>query len=182
VTNGPSELSASEQERYRDQIAGELGVEGQVRLKHARAIVIGAGSTGAAAAAHLVSCGVGYVAVVDGGRIALGDLAGQALYYTPDVGHGRADVLAAKLGLLNPEAQVDSYPVNLEAQNAAAIAASHDLVLDCTGDSAAGAALDAAGVRVLRPLPGAASAAETGLGLAAEAIAALAVSPDEALA
>ena len=74
--------------------------------------MIGAGAAGSAAAAQLASCGVGYVAVVDGGTVALGDLAGQALYYTPDVGPSKADTLRRKLGLLNPEVQVESYPVD----------------------------------------------------------------------
>jgi molybdopterin-synthase adenylyltransferase len=153
VTSEGSNLSDSEQERYASQIAGEVGLEGQLRLRDARAIVVGAGTKGAAAAAHLVSCGVGYVAVVDGALVTLGDLTGQALYYTPDVGHVKADVLAAKLGLLNPEVQVDSYPVALDERNAAAIVAGHELVLDCTHDAAIGEALDRTGVAVLRVPP-----------------------------
>jgi molybdopterin-synthase adenylyltransferase len=144
-----SELSDSERERYADQI-GRLGEEGQLRLKRARAIVIGAGASGSTAAAELVSRGVGYVAIVDGAPIALRDLAGQALYYTPDVGRGKADTLAAKLGLLNPEVQVESYPVPLDAQNAAAIVEGHDLLLDCTHDEAVARLLDAAGVTASR--------------------------------
>jgi adenylyltransferase/sulfurtransferase len=161
-----SRLSDSEQERYFAQIQ-ERGLEAQLHLKHARAIVVGAGATGAAAATHLVSCGVGYVAVVDGGTVALRDLAGQALYYTPDAGHGKADTLAAKLGLLNPEVLVESYPVELDARNAGAIVEGHDLVLDCTHDPAAAAALDATKAEVLRP-DGRGSAA--GAALAAEAL------------
>jgi molybdopterin/thiamine biosynthesis adenylyltransferase len=145
-----SELSESERERYASQIERGLGAEGQLRLRRSRAIVIGAGAAGSAAAAELASRGVGYVAVVDGAAIALRDLAGQAVYYTPDVGQGKADTLAAKLGLLNPEVQVESYPVSLEAQNASAIVEGHDVVLDCTHDAAAAAALEAAGVKALR--------------------------------
>ena len=87
-------LSDSEHERYAAQIEA-IGLAGQERLKRSRAIVIGAGATGAAAAAHLASCGVGCVGVVDGARVSLADLAAQALYYTPDVGAGKADTLAA---------------------------------------------------------------------------------------
>jgi molybdopterin/thiamine biosynthesis adenylyltransferase len=147
VTN---ELSDSERQRYAAQIDAGLGVAGQLRLKASRAIVIGAGAVGAAAAAELVSRGVGYVAVVDGGTVGLRDLAGQAIYYTPDVGQSKADTLAGKLGLLNPEVQVDSYPVALDAQNAGAIVAGHDVVLDCTHDSGVAAALEAAGASALQ--------------------------------
>ena len=143
-----NELSDLELERYASQIEGELGLDGQLGLKRARAIVIGAGPAGSTAAAELVSRGVGYVAVVDGDAVSLRDLTGQALYYTPDVGTGKADTLAAKLSLLNPEVQVDSYPVAPDARNASAIVEGHDVVLICTSDpevvGAVGAACHAA--------------------------------------
>jgi molybdopterin-synthase adenylyltransferase len=146
-----NELSESERERYLRQIEGDLGVGGQLRLRGSRAMVIGVGAAGSAAASELVSRGVGYVAVVDGAPIRLDDLVGQAIYYTPDVGRNKADVLAAKLGLLNPEVQAESYPVALDARNASAVVAGHDVVLDCTHDPDVAATLAAAGVT---PLPG----------------------------
>ena len=181
MAQGHSDLSDSELERYRGQVEGDLGLDGQLRLKASRAIVIGAGAVGSAAAAQLVSCGVGHVAVVDGANVGLADLTGQAMYYTPDVGHSKADTLAAKLGLLNPEVQVDSYPVQLEEQNAAAIVAEHDVVLDCTRGATSVAALDGTGVAVLRPSDAHAAAAAAGAALGAEALSALSRPGAEAL-
>jgi molybdopterin/thiamine biosynthesis adenylyltransferase len=146
------------------------GLSGQHQFAGARAIVIGAGATGTAAAAQLVSCGIGYLAVVDGGRVSQADLAGQALYYAPDAGMGKADTAAAKLSLLNPEVHVESYPVDLDAANAAAIVAGHELVLDCTHDAEAAAALDTTGAEVLRAARGSATATEVGAALGAEAL------------
>jgi adenylyltransferase/sulfurtransferase len=171
VTN---ELSASERERYSSQIEGELGLEGQLGLKRARAIVIGGGATGSTAAAQLVSCGVGYVAVVDGGKVALRDLVGQTLYYTPDVGLGKADTLAVKLSLLNPEVQVESYPVFPNAQNAAAIVEGHDVVVICADDAevghAVGAACESSSLPVATVAEGDAGAMAAGATLAAEVV------------
>lgn len=174
-------LSDSERARYGDQIQGDLGLEGQRRLKQARAIVIGAGAAGAAAATQLASCGVGYVAVVDGGKVALRDLVAQAIYYTPDVGESKADTLAAKLGLLNPEVQVDSYPVDLDVQNASAIVAGHDIVLDCTRDPDAAAALDASGGAVVRLPSEHSTSVAAGAALGAAALNALSRPAAEAL-
>ena len=170
------ELSASERERYSSQIEGGLGLEGQLGLKRARAIVIGAGATGSTAAAQLVSCGVGYVAVADGGKVALRDLAGQTLYYTPDVGLGKADALAAKLSLLNPEVQVESYPVFPDGQNAAAIVEGHDVVVICADDVGVGQAVGAACERASLPVAAAAEsgAVAAGATLAAEVVTMLA--------
>ena len=79
------DLSESELERYAAQIE-HIGIDALRRLKAARAVVLGGGAAGAAAAAELASRGVGYVAVVDGTTVALTDLCGQAMLYTPDVG------------------------------------------------------------------------------------------------
>ena len=127
-----TELSESERERYAEQIE-RIGVEAQQRLKGARAIVLGARAPGSAAAAHLVSSGVGYVGVVDGGIVDRADLCGQSLLYTPDVGSNRADAVAAKLGVLNTDTQAESYPVDVEEANAHAILLGHDVAVDCGG-------------------------------------------------
>ena len=132
----PIELSESERERYSEQIE-RIGVEAQRRLKAARAIVLGAGAPGSAAAAQLVSSGVGYVGVVDGGVVGRADLCGQSLLYTPDVGANRAEAVAAKLGVLNTDTQAESYPVDVEEANARAILIGHDVALDCRGGTAA---------------------------------------------
>ena len=131
----PSELSESERERYSEQIE-RIGVEAQLRLKRARAIVLGARAPGSAAAAHLVSSGVGYVGVVDGGVVGRADLCGQSLLYTPDVGSNRAEAVAAKLGVLNTDSQTESYPVDIEEANAHAILLGHEVAVDCRGGGA----------------------------------------------
>lgn len=177
-----NELSDLERERYSGQIEGEFGLAGQLGLKRSRAIVIGAGPAGSTAAAQLVSRGVGYVAVVDGGTVSLPDLAGQALYYTPDVGQGRADTLAAKLGMLNPTVQVESYPVEPDAENAGAIVEGHDVVLICSPDADVAQAVAAAcrtNDQAVSSVP-AESAREVAAGamLATEAVAMLVASPE----
>jgi molybdopterin/thiamine biosynthesis adenylyltransferase len=124
------ELSEHELERYAGQIQ-RIGADAQRRLKEARAIVLGAGAAGGGAAAHLASCGVGYVAVVDGGVVAPADLCAQSVLYTPDLGANRAEAVAAKLGVLNPGTQAESYPVAIDEANAHAILIGHDVALDC---------------------------------------------------
>lgn len=136
-----SGLTENELERYAEQIE-QIGLDAQARLKAARAIVVGAGPGGSAAATELVSRGVGYVAVVDGATTALGDLCGNACLYTPDVGANRAEAVTAKLGILNPNVQAEAYPVDVDEANAAAIVMGHDIVLDFAGAPALPAACE----------------------------------------
>ena len=106
------DLSESELERYAAQIE-RIGIDAQARLKAARAIVVGAGPAGSAAAADQVSRGVGYVAVVDGAVVTPGDLCGQALLDTPDVG-----ALDCGDGLPDEAARVDIELVRAEGAGA----------------------------------------------------------------
>jgi len=167
-----SDLSAAERERYAAQI-DRIGIEAQLRLKGARAVVIGARAAGSAAAAHLASCGVGYVAVVDGGVVALEDLCGQALLYTPDVGANRAEAVVAKLGVLNPHVHAESYPADVEEANAGAILAGQDVAIHSGSGGAYTQVADAckaAGIGIVRGAGGSGdgiTAAETAMELIA---------------
>jgi molybdopterin/thiamine biosynthesis adenylyltransferase len=80
-------------------------------LNSARVIVLGAGGLGSAAARALAEAGVDLLGLVD---------------------ETRAEALAARLRMLEPEVQIDSYPARLETANAGAIVAGHDLVVDCS--------------------------------------------------
>jgi molybdopterin/thiamine biosynthesis adenylyltransferase len=160
------ELSEHELERYAEQIE-RLGLSAQHSLKGARAIVIGARAAGSAAAAHLTSCGVGYVGVVDGGTVAVGDLCAQSMLYTPDVGSNRAEALTAKLGVLNPGTRAESYPVDMDEANRQAILMGHDVALDCGAGLPLEDACSASGVALVTA-PG--TAALDGLHAADEAL------------
>jgi tRNA A37 threonylcarbamoyladenosine dehydratase len=167
------ELSEHELERYAEQIE-RIGIDAQRRLKGARALVLGARAAGSTAAAHLVSCGVGYVGLVDGGAVAPADLCGQSLLYTPDLGANRAEAVVGKLGILNTGAQAESYPVDVEEANAAAILMGHDVALDCGAGLPLEEACDANGVALVIAQG---SAARDGLRAAEEALELLLAAP-----
>jgi molybdopterin-synthase adenylyltransferase len=122
-----------ELERYaRQLVLPEWTGEVQERLSGATAIVIGAGALGSPAATYLACAGVGRIGVVDGDWVELSNLQRQPLHYTPDIDAQKAETAAQKLGILNTEISVEPYPVEVDADNAAAIVAGADVVLDCT--------------------------------------------------
>jgi len=126
-------LSDREIERYsRQLVLPEWTGAIQERLRDANAIVIGAGALGSPAAVYLACAGVGRIGVVDRDWVDLSNLQRQPLHFTPDVQTQKAESAAQKLGVLNTEITVEPYPVEVDAENAAAIVTGADIVLDCT--------------------------------------------------
>jgi molybdopterin-synthase adenylyltransferase len=122
-----------ELERYaRQLVLPEWTGEVQERLKRSSAIVIGAGALGSPAATYLACAGVGLIGVVDGDWVELSNLNRQPLHFTPDIDVQKSESAAQKLGVLNTAITVEPYPVEVDADNAAAIVAGADVVLDCT--------------------------------------------------
>lgn len=126
-------LSDRELERYsRQLVMPEWSGEAQERLKRASAIVVGVGALGSPAATYLAAAGVGRIGIVDSDAVELSNLHRQPLHYTPDVGGAKAENAAVKLSFLNPEVQLEPYPVRLEPANAGPIVAGADVVVDCS--------------------------------------------------
>jgi adenylyltransferase/sulfurtransferase len=128
-----TELSEAEIERYsRQLVLPEWSGAAQERLKEATVIVVGAGALGSPVATYLAAAGVGHLGVVDDDLVELSNLHRQPLHFTPDIGLPKAGNAVVKLSALNPEIQVDQYPVRLEQANAEAIVMGADLVADCS--------------------------------------------------
>jgi adenylyltransferase/sulfurtransferase len=124
-------LTTDQIERYSRQImVPDLGGKGQIRLRQARVLVIGAGGLGSPAAFYLAAAGVGTLGIVDPDRVELSNLQRQILHATPDIGQQKVASAKAKLARLNPDVEITPYPVRLEEQNAVDIMTGFDFVID----------------------------------------------------
>jgi molybdopterin/thiamine biosynthesis adenylyltransferase len=129
----PALLSDDELERYSRQLLLPEWTElGQVALRDASVLVIGAGALGSPVALYLAGAGVGRLGIADDDDVELSNLHRQPLHFTPDLGVPKADSAAAKLRFLNPEIVVESYRVRVDAANAAGLIEGQDLVIDCS--------------------------------------------------
>jgi molybdopterin/thiamine biosynthesis adenylyltransferase len=148
-------LSDDEIDRYaRHIILREIGGPGQARLKAARVLVVGAGGLGSPALLYLAAAGVGTLGIVDDDTVALSNLQRQVLHTTAQVGAPKTASAAAALAALNPNVTVEAHALRLDAANAAALVATHDVVLDGSDNAATRAAVNAACVAARRPLVG----------------------------
>jgi molybdopterin-synthase adenylyltransferase len=124
-------LTTDQIERYSRQIMiPDLGGKGQIRLRQARVLVIGAGGLGSPAAFYLAAAGIGTLGLVDPDRVELSNLQRQILHTTPDISHPKVESAKVKISKLNPDVEVIVYPVRLHEDNAATIFSGYDFIVD----------------------------------------------------
>jgi adenylyltransferase/sulfurtransferase len=124
-------LSRAETERYGRHLAlPEVGVEGQLRLKRAAVLLVGAGGLGAPAALYLAAAGVGRLTLVDDDRVDVSNLQRQVIFDTGDAGRDKADAARDRLSALNPHVDVEARAVRVTAENVTDLVRGHDVVID----------------------------------------------------
>src|SRR5436189_2713633 len=86
-TKPAASLSKEEIQRYRRHlIMPEVGMEGQLKLKRARVLMIGTGGLGAPLGLYLAAAGVGHLGLVDFDVVDSSNLQRQVTFTTGDVG------------------------------------------------------------------------------------------------
>lgn len=118
-------------DRYaRHIVLKEVGGEGQRRLLESRIAVIGAGGIGSPLIQYLAAAGVGRLRIIDDDQIALSNLQRQVLFGTADEGRLKVEVARDSVARLNPDVAVEMRPERLDGDNAQALLAGMDLVVD----------------------------------------------------
>jgi sulfur-carrier protein adenylyltransferase/sulfurtransferase len=119
--------------RYsRHLIMPEVGMEGQLKLKAARVLLIGTGGLGAPLGLYLTAAGVGHIGLVDFDVVDFTNLQRQVTFGTSDVGRPKTEAAAARLSNLNPDIQITTYETKLTSANALELFKDYDVVVDGT--------------------------------------------------
>ncbi|WP_035336917.1 HesA/MoeB/ThiF family protein [Dokdonia sp. PRO95] len=125
------DLTTSEKQQYsRHLILDEIGLEGQLKIKNASVLVIGAGGLGCPVLQYLTAAGVGRIGVIDNDVVEQSNLQRQILYTHDDIGSNKAITAASRLEKLNPYITLDTYPVRLTKDNALELFGSYDIIVD----------------------------------------------------
>src|SRR3954468_19636576 len=129
----PATLSNDEILRYsRHLIMPEVGMEGQLKLKAARVLCIGAGGLGSPLALYLGAAGVGTIGVVDFDVVDYTNLQRQIIHTTADVGKKKLDSAAEKLKAINPFLNIKKFDTRLSSDNALELFKDFDIIADGT--------------------------------------------------
>jgi adenylyltransferase/sulfurtransferase len=130
-------LSDTDLSRFaRHIILKEIGGAGQLALRRARIVVVGAGGIGSPALQYLVGAGIGRITIVDDDAVDLSNLQRQTLFGASDIGAAKTDAAATALARLDPDVTIDRHHGRIGPDNARAILAGADVVLDGTDNFA----------------------------------------------
>jgi molybdopterin/thiamine biosynthesis adenylyltransferase/rhodanese-related sulfurtransferase len=124
-------LNKEEHKRYsRQTILPEIGIAGQLKLKSAKVLVIGAGGLGCVLLQYLAAAGIGEIGIIDDDKVDETNLHRQILYSVDDVGKAKVAVAKAKLSLLNPHVKINAFELRLTSDNAVSLLNDYDLIVD----------------------------------------------------
>ncbi|KAJ1963081.1 hypothetical protein H4R35_007286, partial [Dimargaris xerosporica] len=129
------QLSNHDIARYsRHLLLPEIGVQGQLKLRNAAVLVVGAGGLGSPCILYLAAMGVGKLGVVDHDVVEISNLQRQIIH--TEAG-GRRQITKAEsarqtAAALNSQCALQAYTCLLDSDNALDILADYDVVVDAT--------------------------------------------------
>jgi adenylyltransferase/sulfurtransferase len=131
------ELSDEESLRYNRQIVLRgFDFDGQEKLKAAKALIVGLGGLGCAAAPYLASAGVGQLTLLDFDTVSLSNLQRQILHRDSAIGQAKVDSARQQLSQINPHIRLDAINQQLDDAQLAELIGQQDVVLDCSDNVA----------------------------------------------
>ena len=120
----------------RHMALAQVGAQGQERIAAGKALVVGIGGLGCAAATYLTSAGVGQLSLVDFDTVDATNLGRQVLFSPGDIGEPKAAVAADRLAQQNPAIRILPITDRLDDNALRKIVANAGVVLDCTDNFA----------------------------------------------
>jgi adenylyltransferase/sulfurtransferase len=130
-------LSDHERALYARQIRlPGVGEAGQLRLRDAKVLILGAGGLGSPVGLYLAAAGVGHLGIADPDKVEVSNLHRQIVHGFDTLGLPKTISAAEALGEINPGLKVALHPEGFTVENAAALVARYDLVVDGTDNFA----------------------------------------------
>ena len=127
------EITKEELNRYSRQMKLQgFGREGQMRLKNAHVLVIGAGGLGSPVLLYLASAGVGHITILDNDTVDLSDLQRQVIHTSDDVDRPKVVSAKEKMLAINPLIDVRIVEERASQANLRGFVEESDFVLECT--------------------------------------------------
>ncbi len=126
-------LTDEELLRYsRHILLAGLDIEGQLKLKQGRVLIVGLGGLGSPVSLYLAAAGVGELHLADFDVVDSSNLQRQIVHDTPHAGALKVESARDRLQALNPLINLHVHDVQLDADSLTPLVQGMHLVLDCT--------------------------------------------------
>ncbi|UOQ78946.1 molybdopterin-synthase adenylyltransferase MoeB [Hymenobacter sp. 5516J-16] len=146
-------LTTEERQIYRRHLQlPEIGEAGQLRLKNARVLVVGAGGLGCPILQYLAAAGVGTLGIVDADQVERSNLQRQILYGPADLGQPKAEAAARAVKRINPLVHTEVHSCRATLGNVRELVSRYDVVVDGSDNFPTRYLLNDACVSFNRPL------------------------------
>lgn len=131
MTTKTKALTPYQVERYsRHIIMPQVGSSGQRKLMDSKVLIVGAGGLGSPISIYLTLAGVGTIGIVDFDVVDLSNLQRQILHQNDDIGRRKVISAQKTLKAYNPEVNVIPHEEPLTSENAMAIIANYDIIIN----------------------------------------------------
>lgn len=126
-------INAAQLQRFARHVRLPLvGEAGQATLLASRVLIVGVGGLGSPVAYYLAAAGVGTLGLVDHDIVDESNLQRQILHTSGRVGMAKVDSAEVALRELWPGISICKHKTRLDENNANALFAEYDLIVDCT--------------------------------------------------
>lgn len=124
-------LTKKEKQRYlRHILLKEIGEAGQIKLKQARVLVIGAGGLGCPVLQYLTAAGVGKIGFIDDDLVDNSNLQRQILFSEKNIGMPKVIAAKNRLQKMNSSIELVAYNERLTAKNAVDLFSVYDIIVE----------------------------------------------------
>ena len=130
-------LTPADVRRYaRHLTLPQVGRAGQMRLKKARVLLVGAGGLGSPVALYLAAAGVGHIRIVDADIVEESNLQRQVLHDVDAIGKTKVGSARERMAKINPYIEIEALCAALNEGNVEALITGCDVVVDGTDNFA----------------------------------------------
>ena len=126
-------LTNDQIERYKGQInLKKINIQGQIKLKKLKVLIIGVGGIGSPVALYLARAGIYEFGIIDFDKVNKSNLHRQVLFNQLDIGKKKVIVTKKKIQMVDKKIKIKNYDIKVNKQNLKKIIKNYDYIIDGT--------------------------------------------------
>ena len=126
-------LTNDQIERYRGSNKfKKINIQGQIKLKNQKVLIIGVGGIGSPVALYLARAGVYEFGIIDFDNIQKSNLHRQILFDQKDIGLKKIFVTKRKIQMIDKKIKIKTYDLKINQKNLKFIIKNYDYIIDGT--------------------------------------------------